>query len=192
MDQDLGSRPVVAINRFPSDTNTELQLLRTLAVEAGAQRVVMVDAFGRGSEGALELADAVIEACSGDGSFRSLNPLDLPYAEKIQQIATRIYGADGVDYHDGVLEQLSKFARRGFDHLPVCIAKTQYSLSHDAAQLGRPDGFRLPIREVRLSAGAGFVLAQTEGISLMPGLPREPAARRIDVVAEGRIVGLGD
>jgi formate--tetrahydrofolate ligase len=134
----------------------------------------------------------VIYACSDESRFRSLYPLEQSYAEKITQIATRIYGAEEVDFHDGVQEQLREFARQGFDHLPVCIAKTQYSLSHDAARLGRPVGFRLPIREVRLSAGASFVLALTDGISLMPGLPRQPAARRIDIDTEGNIVGLGN
>jgi formate--tetrahydrofolate ligase len=189
--KEYGLPAVVAINRFPTDKESELRLLHALAVDAGAQRVVLVDAFSRGSDGALELADAVIDACSGEDSFRSLYPLDLPYAKKIHQIATRVYGASGVDFHEGVQEQLNELARRGYDHLPVCIAKTPYSLSHDASRLGRPIGFQLPIREVRLSAGAGFVLALTDGISLMPGLPREPAARRIDVDAEGRIAGLG-
>jgi formyltetrahydrofolate synthetase len=183
---------VVAINRFPTDTEAELQLMRTLAVHAGAAHVVVVDAFSRGGEGALELADAVIDAASGPSEFQSLYPLEMPYAEKIERIATRIYGADGVDFHAGVESQLQEFARRGFDRLPVCIAKSQYSLSHDATKLGRPRGFRLPILEVRLSAGAGFVLALTEGISLMPGLPRDPAARRIDIDAVGSIIGLGD
>lgn len=190
--KEFGIPTVVAINRFPSDTDTELQRLHTLASNAGAVRVVQVDAFSQGSEGALELADAVIYACSDESRFRSLYPLEQSYAEKITQIATRIYGAEEVDFHDGVQEQLREFARQGFDHLPVCIAKTQYSLSHDAARLGRPVGFRLPIREVRLSAGASFVLALTDGISLMPGLPRQPAARRIDIDTEGNIVGLGN
>ena len=100
------------------------------------------------------------------------------------------YGADGVDFHDGVAEQLNEFSCRGFGNLPFCIAKTQYSLSHDPKRLGRRAGFRLPVREVSLSAGAGFVLVLTDGISLMPGLPRDPAARRIDVDPDGRIVGL--
>ncbi len=109
-----------------------------------------------------------------------------------RKIATQTYGADGVDFHDGVAEQFSEFSRRGYENLPVCMAKTQYSLSHDPKKLGRPAGFRLPIREVRLAAGAGFVLVLTDGISLMPGLPRDPAARRIDVDPDGRIVGLGN
>ncbi|MBC7965060.1 MAG: formate--tetrahydrofolate ligase [Fuerstia sp.] len=183
---------VVAINQFPTDTSAELNLLRSLALESGAQRVTQTSAFSQGGDGSLELADAVIDACSGASSFQSLYALDLSYERKIEKIATQTYGADGVDFHDGVAEKLSEFARHGYGNLPVCIAKTQYSLSHDSKKLGRPAGFRLPIREVRLSAGAGFVLVLTDGISLMPGLPREPAARRIDVDREGRIAGLGN
>jgi len=181
---------IVTINRFPTDTDAEIRLLRILAQEAGAQWVTETQAFSRGGDGTLELADAVIDACSRPGTFRSLYSLDLPYEDKIQTIATKVYGADGVDFPDGIREQLNELTRQGYGGLPVCIAKTQYSLSHDAKKLGRPSGFRLPIREVRLSAGAGFLLALTEGISLMPGLPRNPAARHIDVDATGRIVGL--
>ena len=129
-------------------------------------------------------------ACAGASSFQNLYALDLPYEQKITKLAIQTYGADGVDFQDGVVEKLSEFARGGYGNLPVCIAKTQYSLSHDPKKLGRTTGFRLPIREVRLSAGAGFVLVVTDGISLMPGLPREPAARRIDVDRDGRIAGL--
>lgn len=186
----FGIPVVVAINRFPSDTEAELELLRTLAIESGANRVAQTDAFVRGSDGSLELADAVIDACASAGKFKSLYALDLSYADMIEKIATEIYGADGVDFGDSVLENLINFTRRGFDRLPVCIAKTQYSLSHDAARLGRPTGFRLPVREVRLCAGAGFVLALTDGINLMPRLPREPRARKIDLAADGQIVGL--
>ncbi len=181
---------VVTINRFPTDTDAEIRLLRTLAADAGAQWITETHAFSRGGEGTLELADAVIDACSRPTAFRSLYSLDLSYEDKIQTIATKVYGADGVDLSDDVREQLSEYTRDGYRGLPVCIAKTQYSLSHDAKKLGRPSGYRLPIREVRLSAGAGFLLALTEGISLMPGLPRTPAACHIDVDAEGRIVGL--
>ena len=181
---------IVAINQFPSDTSRELNLLRALAVEAGAKRVTQTSAFSHGSDGSLELADAVIDACSGSSRFRSLYGLELSYKTKINRIATQTYGADEVDFHEGVAEQLNEFSRRGYGNLPICIAKSQYSLSHDPRKLGRPAGFRLPIHEVRLSAGAGFVLVLADGISLMPGLPREPAARRIDVDADGRIVGL--
>lgn len=181
---------VVAINRFPTDTEAEVRLLRSLAIRAGATRVAETQAFSQGGEGCLELADAVIEACSDDAHFHSLYAPELSYAAKIQQIATRVYGADDVDFGPGVAEKLLHFSRSGFSTLPVCIAKTQYSLSHDPKMLGRPFEFRFPVREVRLSAGAGFVLALAQGISLMPGLPRNPAACRIDVDASGNITGL--
>ena len=145
----------------------------------GRNHVSQTSAFSHGSDGSLELADAVIDACAGASSFRSLYALELSYTQKIEKLAIQTYGADGVDYHAGVAEQLSEFTRRGYGHLPVCIAKTQYSLSHDPKRLGRPAGFRLPVCGVRLSAGAGFVLVLTDGISLMPGLPREPAAAEL-------------
>lgn len=183
---------IVAINQFPTDTSAELNLLKSLALESGAKSVTQTSAFSHGSDGSMELADTVIDACSGASIFRSLYALELSYEKKIEEIATQSYGADGVDFHDGVAEQLSEFSRRGYGNLPVCMAKTQYSLSHDPKRLGRPAGFRLPVCDVRLAAGAGFVLVLTDGISLMPGLPRDPAARRIDVDPDGRIVGLGN
>lgn len=179
---------VVAINRFPTDTQAELQLVRELATEAGADRVAVTEAFSRGGEGSLELADAVTDACSGTSQFKPLYPLELPLEEKIARIATQVYGADGVEYSEGIREQLADYAARGFSNLPVCVAKTQYSLSHDAKRLGRPSGFLFPVREVKLAAGAGFVLVMAEGITLMPGLPREPAACRMDINAVGEIV----
>lgn len=181
---------IVAINQFPTDTRAELSLLSSLALEAGATGVTQTSAFSDGSDGSLELADAVIEACAGANRFQRLYPLELSYENKIAKIATQAYGADGVDFHEGIAEQLREFSRRGFPDLPVCIAKTQYSLSHDPKRLGRPIGFLLPVREVRLCAGAGFILVITDGINLMPGLPRDPAACRIDVDIEGRMTGL--
>ena len=187
--QQFGVPVVVAINRFPTDTDAELQLLLKLAAEAGAERVALTEAFSRGGEGSLELADAVVDACRHPSEFKTLYPLEASYQEKISAIARKVYGADGVDFGDGVEHRLNQFSQRGYAGLPVCVAKTQYSLSHDAKRLGRPTGFRLPIRDVRLSAGAGFVLAMTEGISLMPGLPKHPAAWNIDVQKGGQVVG---
>jgi formate--tetrahydrofolate ligase len=185
-----GIPTVVAINRFPTDTQAEIQLLRSLAVRAGATRVVEVNAFSRGGEGCLELADAVIDACRTGGEFRPLYSLASSYEEKFHRIASCVYGAEGAHFGDGVIDCLEEFSSRGFGNLPVCIAKTQYSLSHDAKKLGRPTGFHFPVRDVRLSAGAGFILALAEGISLMPGLPRDPAACRIDVNSRGDVTGL--
>ncbi len=188
--QRFGIPTVVAINRFPTDTPAELQLARELATELGAERVAVIDAYSQGSEGALELADAVVEACACPSNFTPIYPLNATYEEKFSGIATKLLGAASVDFSPGVTEKLAEFVHHGFANLPVCIAKTQYSLSHDAKRLGRPTGFQLPITEVRLAAGAGYVLALTEGISLMPGLPREPAAKRIDVSTDGRITGI--
>lgn len=186
----FGIPVVVAINRFPSDTERELALLRSAAGAAGADRVAVVDAFSQGSAGTLELADAVADVCRTPSDFRSLYPLEMPCTEKIKLVATRIYGASGVDFLGDTRIRLQEFADRGFDSLPVCIAKTQYSLSHDAQRLGRPAEFRLPVQEVRLAAGAGFILVITGDMTLMPGLPRTPAARRIDVTQDGEISGL--
>jgi formyltetrahydrofolate synthetase len=190
--QQFGVPVIAAINQFPTDTQAELQLVGSLARDAGADQVARVDAFARGSAGCLELADLVVDACRQSGEFQPLYPLTASLQEKIGAIATKSYGADGVDYGEGVETRLNAFAARGFGELPVCIAKTQYSLSHDPKLLGRPVGYRLPIRDVKLSAGAGFVLAMTEGISLMPGLPRDPAAKKIDLDANGVIHGLGN
>lgn len=181
---------IVAINRFPTDTEAELVRVRELALAAGARHVVRVDSFSQGGEGALELADAVIEACQEPGQFRPLYSLADSYEHKLTTIARKVYGADGVDFAEGVLERIHAWEASGFGGMPVCVAKTQYSLSHDSKLLGRPKGFRVPIQDVRLSAGAGFLLAMTEGISLMPGLPRHPAACSIDIADDGTIVGL--
>lgn len=182
---------VVAINRFPTDSPAEIQLLRSLVEQMGIERVAEVDAFGGGGEGCLELADAVIDACESGGIFRPLYSLESSYEEKFVCLAKRVYGAEGVEWGEGVLPKLRDFSNCGLDKLPVCVAKTQYSLSHDPKKLGRPTGFHFPIKDVRLSAGAGFVLGIAEGISLMPGLPREPAASRIDVDDGGKVIGLG-
>lgn len=186
----FGIPVVVAINRFPTDTEAELRLVEALATAAGARRVARVDSFGRGGEGALELADAVIDACKEPSQYCPLYPLEMSYEEKLTTIAKKVYGADGIELSDEARQLLEGFERRGYSGLPVCVAKTQYSLSHDPHLLGRPAGFRVPVREVRLCAGAGFVLAMTEGISLMPGLPRQPAAIKIDLGDDGQVVGL--
>lgn len=187
----FGIPVVVAVNQFPSDTEAELKLVETLALSAGAKRVARIDSFGKGGEGALELSDAVIDACQEPSHFQPLYSLESCYEEKLNTIVRKVYGAAGVELTGEVRRLLAGFEVQGHAGLPVCIAKTQYSLSHDPKKLGRPTGFTVPVRDVRLSAGAGFVLAMTEGISLMPGLPRDPAARRIDIDSAGRIVGMG-
>lgn len=186
----FGIPVVVAINRFPSDTDRELDEIRQIAMAQGAMGVAVTDAFARGGEGSIELAGAVINACRQPNQFRFLYPLESPPEEKIELLATQIYGAAGVDYDPPARRKLEQFRDWGFGNLPICIAKTQYSLSHDPKLLGRPTGFRFPIRDVRLAAGAGYLYALAGDINTMPGLPKEPAAKRIDINPEGRISGL--
>lgn len=181
---------VIAINRFPTDTESELAEVRKLAGEAGVSQCAVVDAFSQGGAGGIELAEAVIEACREQAELRFLYPLDLPLDDKLAAVATQVYGAAGVDLEPAARQQLRQLMDWGFGNLPVCIAKTPYSLSHDPTRAGRPRGFRLPIREVRLSAGAGFVYALAGDIVTLPGLPREPAARSLDVSSDGRVVGM--
>ena len=144
----------------------------------------------RGGEGAEELAHAVVTACRQPGAFRFLYPLEASAEEKIETLATRLYGAAGVDYEPLARRRLALYRELGFGTLPICIAKTQYSLSHNPHLLGRPRGFRFPIRDVRLAAGAGYLYALAGEIQTMPGLTSEPAALRIDVDSAGTITGL--
>jgi formate--tetrahydrofolate ligase len=138
----------------------------------------------------MDLARAVTAACEQSHPFRFTYPLEWPIVDKLTEIVRRVYGGDGVELEPRARRQLEKIRAWGFEHLPICIAKTPYSFSHDPTRLGRPRGFRMPIREVRLAAGAGYVYALAGEISTMPGLPREPAARRIDVTPQGMIVGI--
>jgi len=186
----FGVPVVVAVNRFPEDTDRELDAVRRIARQSGAARVVVSDVFARGSEGALDLAREVIEAANEPNRFDFLYPLEMPLDEKLRTIATSLYGAADLDIEPHARAQLERFTKAGFGTLPVCIAKTQYSLSHDPALLGRPTGFRFPIREVRLAAGAGYVYALAGEIRTMPGLPSHPAALRIDIDADGTIRNL--
>jgi formate--tetrahydrofolate ligase len=189
---------VVAINPFSEDTDAELALLGEEAAAYGVP-VVMSDVFARGGEGGLELAAEVIRVCeeggedapAGDatGGFRYLYDLGLSLREKIEIIATQIYGADGVDYVYGAHTAMERFDRIGYGILPVCMAKTQYSFSDDPTKRGRPRGFRLTVREVRLAAGARMIVPVCGKMTTMPGLPVRPAAERIDLIDQG-IVGL--
>jgi formate--tetrahydrofolate ligase len=186
----FGLPAVVAINRFPDDNPRELDEVRKLALDWGARGVAISDAFARGGEGTEALAAAVIDACDSPSQFRYLYDLDTTAEAKIETLATQLYGADGVDFEPLARKRLAEFEAMGYGSLPVCIAKTQYSLSHDPRLLGRPRGYRFPIRDVRLAAGAGFLYALAGEISTMPGLPSEPAALRIDLDAEGNITGI--
>ena len=182
---------VVAINRFGTDTEAELNAVARICEENGA-RYALSDVFARGGDGGIELAEKVVEACDEKSEFKLLYPDDYSIKEKIECIAKNIYGADGVNYDDAALKAIKDIETLGDDYsrYPVCIAKTQYSLSDDMKKLGRPRGFNINVREVRLSAGAGFIVVITGAIMTMPGLPRVPAAENIDVYDDGKITGL--
>ena len=187
----FGVPVVVAINSFPTDTAAEAEAIREVALAAGARDAVIARHFTDGGAGAEDLARAVWAAAEeGAPNFKLLYPNDAPLADKIEAVATRIYGADGVDLSPAAAKALAQYEGMGFGHLPVCMAKTQYSLSHDASLKGRPTGFRLPIREVRLSAGAGFITPLVGEMRTMLGLPSVPGGENIDVDADGNIVGL--
>lgn len=186
----FGVPVVVAVNRFPSDSDRELDAVLRFARQAGADAAVLTDAYTRGSAGAMDLAHAVVAASGQEPRLDFLYPLDMPPEEKIEILARRVYGAESVDYEPAARRQLDLVRVLGFGHLPVCIAKTPYSLSHDPQLLGRPRCYRFPIREVRLAAGAGFIYALAGDLVLMPGLPSVPAATRIDVNADGTVRGL--
>jgi formate--tetrahydrofolate ligase len=181
---------VVAINRFPFDTEAELQAICEAALAAGAVDVVVAEHFTRGGEGARALAEAVMRACVMPAAFRTLYPDDAPPEEKMRIIATQLYGADGIRLENEARRRLRLYERLGYAHLPVVMAKTHLSLSHDPALLGRPRGFTVPVRDVRLSAGAGFLYALLGDIRTMPGLPSAPGGEAVDIDENGRIVGL--
>jgi formate--tetrahydrofolate ligase len=187
----FGVPAVVAINSFPTDTPAEVTAVRDVALVAGAREAVVATHFVDGGKGAAALAEAVWAACeSGEARFELLYPDEMGLADKIATIATRIYGADGVDFLPAASRSLLQFEAMGYGKLPICMAKTQYSLSHDAALKGRPTGFRVPIREIRLSAGAGFVTPLCGEMRTMPGLPSRPGGEKIDIDADGNVVGL--
>jgi formate--tetrahydrofolate ligase len=187
----FGVPVVVAINAYPTDTEGEMEAVREVALAAGARSAVVARHFTGGGDGARDLAQAVWTAAEeGAPEFRFLYPDDAPLVEKIETIAVRIYGASGVDVLPAAAKALKLYEGMGFGRLPVCMAKTQYSLSHDPSLRGRPTGFRVPIRDVRLSAGAGFVTPLLGEMRTMPGLPSKPGGENIDIDENGEIVGL--
>jgi formate--tetrahydrofolate ligase len=184
-----GVEPVVAINSMPTDFGSEHAAIRELAESMGVRSAVCTH-FAEGGRGAAELAEAVAEVTSKPASFHHLYPSQAPLKEKIAAIATKVYGADGVDYTALASKQIDGYEKNGFGDLPVCIAKTQYSLSHDANLKGAPTGFRLPVREARASVGAGFIYLICGDMRTMPGLSSNAAAEQIDIDENGEIVGL--
>ena len=180
---------VVAINAFPTDTPAELELVERKCQELGVN-VALSEVWAKGGEGGQALAEEVARLCEAPKEFRYAYELDQPLKAKIEAIARKVYHADGVDFEPKAARMLKQLEEQGFGGLPICMAKTQYSFSDDAKRLGAPEGFRITVRDVRVSAGAGFVVALTGSIMTMPGLPRVPAAEKIDVTPDGRIVGL--
>ena len=180
---------VVAINRFPQDTEAELALVEKKCKELGVN-VALSEVWGKGGEGGIELAKEVLRLCDEPNDFTYAYELDESIKDKINDIVTKIYGGDGVVYTAQAEKQIKQLTDMGFDKMPVCMAKTQYSLSDDPKKLGRPTGFEVTVRNVKVSAGAGFLGALTGDIMTMPGLPKRPAAERIDVDENGKISGL--
>lgn len=181
---------VVAINRFPTDTDAEHRAIQTAAMAAGASGCEVSDVFTQGGRGGVRIAEAIEKACDSGASFQHLYPLDAPVREKIETIARRMYGADGVDFAPEADADIDRYEGLGYGHLPICMAKSHLSLSHDAALKGRPTGFRLPVREVRLAAGAGFLYPLCGTMRTMPGLGSAPGLEGVDLDADGQIVGL--
>ncbi len=186
----FGLPAVVAINRFPTDTEAELELIRKRCKEYGAN-VELSEVWGKGGEGGVELANEVIRLIDkGENNFKFLYEDDAPIAKKIETIAKEVYGADGVDFAPPAAKEIARLEELGYKNLPICMAKTQYSFSDDQTKLGRPEGFRVTVRNIKVSAGAGFIVALTGEIMTMPGLPKVPSAEKIDVTNEGVISGL--
>ena len=180
---------VVAINRFPTDTEAELNLIREKCKALGVN-VALSEVWGKGGEGGVELAHEVVRLCEQENDFTFSYELDGSIKEKIEAIATKIYHADGVNFTANAEKQIKTLTELGYDKMPICMAKTQYSFTDDQTKLGAPRGFNITVRNIKVSAGAGFLVALTGEIMTMPGLPKVPAAERIDVDATGKISGL--
>ncbi len=180
---------VVAINRFPTDTEAELKLIEDKCRELGVN-VALSEVWGKGGEGGIELAKEVVRLCEQENDFTFSYELDLSIKEKIEAIAKKIYHADGVNFTANAEKQIKTLTDLGYDKMPICMAKTQYSFTDDQTKLGAPRGFNITVRNIKVSAGAGFLVALTGEIMTMPGLPKVPAAERIDVDENGKISGL--
>ena len=186
----FGVPVVVAINKFTTDTDKEIELIRQKALQAGAEDAVLSNVWEQGGEGGKELAQAVVKACDKKSKFSFLYPLEAPIKEKIHAIATKIYGAKNVSYSSAAEDKIKLYSGLGWDKLPVCMAKTHLSLSHDPSLKGRPTDFTLPIRDIRASVGAGFLYPLCGDMRTMPGLPSVPAGVRVDLDKDGKVVGL--
>jgi formyltetrahydrofolate synthetase len=188
--REFGLNAVVGVNRFPDDTDEEIELIRSIALANGAFAAEPNDAVSKGGEGAAALAEAVVAATEAPSSFAPIYPLDDPIERKIETIAKRVYGADGVFLLPAAREKIRQFDAAGFDGLPICMAKTHLSLSHDPALVNAPTGFTVTVRDIRAYTGAGWLVALCGDMQTMPGLGKTPAAFNVDIDAEGRTVGL--
>jgi methylenetetrahydrofolate dehydrogenase (NADP+)/methenyltetrahydrofolate cyclohydrolase/formyltetrahydrofolate synthetase len=186
----FGVPVVVAVNRFKYDTPAEVEMVKRIAEEAGAYAAVASNHWAEGGAGAVELAEAVVGACEQPSQFEFLYPLEMSIKEKIEAIASKVYGADGVDYTPVAEQQIAAYEKAGFGKLPMCMAKTHLSISHDPSLKGVPSGFVLPIREVRASVGAGFIYPLCGEMRTMPGLPSKPVFMQVDLDDQGKVVGL--
>jgi formate--tetrahydrofolate ligase len=188
--KEFGLPCVVAANRFPGDTDEEVELVQKLALDFGAHAAVLNEGFSRGGEGAAEMAEAVVDACEQPSDFRNTYAADDPIATKIEKIATSVYQADGVDFLPAARQKIEQFTRDGLTDLSICMAKTHLSLSADPALANAPTGFRIPVRDIRPYTGAGFLTALCGDIMQMPGLGKTPAGFNVDIDDDGRTVGL--
>jgi len=186
----FGLRAVVAVNRFPGDTADEVELVRRLALEAGAHGAELNEAFERGGAGAAGLAEAVADAADHPNEFEYTYPIDAPIDEKIEAVARRVYGADGAVFLQTAKDKIKQYAATGLDRLPICMAKTHLSLSHGPELRNAPTGFDVTIRDVRAYTGAGWLVALCGTMQTMPGLGASPAAFDVDIDEDGRTVGL--
>jgi len=187
----FGVPVVVAVNAFATDTDREIDLLKRVAREAGAEGAFRSDHWAQGGAGAVELAEAVISACEKSNHFEFLYPLDMPIKQKIETIATKVYGADGVDFSPEAEAKVRLYERLGYGNLPICMAKTHLSLSHVPGWKGVPKGYRIPVRDIRASAGAGFLYPLLGAMRTMPGLPSRPVFFDVDLdMKTGKVVGL--
>ena len=184
-----GLPTVVAINRFPTDTEAELELVRERCRELGVE-AALSDVWAQGGAGGTELAEAVVKLCEQTGDFRFAYGLDGSIEDKLRAVVQRVYRGRDIEVLPEAAAQINRLTALGMAHMPVCIAKTQYSFSDDKTKLGAPEDFTVTVREVKVSAGAGFIVALTGDVLTMPGLPKSPAAERIDVDSTGKISGL--
>jgi len=188
--REFGLNAVVAVNRFPFDADEEIALVRKLALEHGAYAAEVNDGFTHGGAGAAALAEAVVAAADEPSSFDFMYSLDAPIADKIEAIARRVYGADGIFLLKTARDKIEQFNATGLGSLPICMAKTHLSLSHDVALTNAPTGFTVTVRDIRAYTGAGWLVALCGDMQTMPGLSSTPAAFNVDIDAEGRTVGL--